>query len=297
MMAVKRKPSPLMGAAKAMLDGVSDAIVRENSRFQHSIEVPLDRIRPDPDQPRKVFDDEETAALARTMADQGQLQAILVRRDPDARGFWLIVAGERRWRAAQVNGWGSILAVEHTGDAEVATLVENLQRLDLSVVEEARGLRRLISGKGWSQRQAAQMLGKTDAEISSTLRVLTLPKSLLEELLATKKLSLSRYVLAELARLEPGPTRDRLVMAARAGQLTQRMVRIARKPQAEPGSPGFRDTETGHKERSAFRAMDRVSEDLKRLRERGARITDAETVRLKRLRDEIDSLLRAGERI
>jgi len=297
MMAVKRKPSPLMGAAKAMLDGVSDAIVRENSRFQHSIEVPLDRIRPDPDQPRKVFDDEETAALARTMADQGQLQAILVRRDPDARGFWLIVAGERRWRAAQVNGWGSILAVEHAGDAEIATLVENLQRLDLSVVEEARGLQRLISGKGWSQRQVAQMLGKTDAEISSTLRVLTLPESLLEELLATKKLSLSRYVLAELARLEPGPARDRLVMAARAGQLTQRMVRIARKPRAEPGSPVSCVTETVHKERSVFRVMDRVSEDLKRLRERGGRITDTETVRLKRLRDEIDSLLRAGERI
>lgn len=295
-MAVKRKPSPLMGAARAMLDGVSEAIVRENSQFQHSIEVPLDRIQPDPDQPRKIFDETETAALARTMADQGQLQAILVRRNPNARGSWLIVAGERRWRAAQLNGWKNILAVEHTGDAEVATLVENLQRLDLSVVEEARGLQRLISGKGWSQKQAAQVLGKTDAEISSTLRILTLSEDLLNDLLATKKLSLSRYVLAELARLEPGPARDRLVVAARAGELTQRMVRFARKPQAEPGMPVSHATGTQHEGRSAFRAVDRAADGLRRLRERGGRITDVETVRLKRLRDEIDGLLRVGER-
>lgn len=295
-MAVKRKPSPLMGAARAMLDGVSEAIVRENSQFQHSMEVPLDRIQPDPDQPRKIFDETETAALARTMADQGQLQAILVRRNPNARGSWLIVAGERRWRAAQLNGWKNILAVEHTGDAEVATLVENLQRLDLSVVEEARGLQRLISGKGWSQKQAAQVLGKTDAEISSTLRILTLSEDLLNDLLATKKLSLSRYVLAELARLEPGPARDRLVVAARAGELTQRMVRVARKPQAEPGMPVSHATGTQHEGRSAFRAVDRAADGLRRLRERGGRITDVETVRLKRLRDEIDGLLRVGER-
>ena len=295
-MAVKRKPSPLMSAAKTMLDGVSDSIVRENSQFQHSIEVPLDRIRPDPDQPRKTFDDKETAALARTMADQGQLQAILVRRDPDARGSWLIVAGERRWRAANLNGWKTILAVEHAGDAEIATLVENLQRLDLSVVEEARGLQRLISGKGWSQKQAAQVLGKTDAEISSTLRILSLPGDLLDELLATKNTSLSRYVLAELARLEPGPARDRLLTAARAGELTQRMVRTARRPQGEPGPSGLRVSKTRHEKRSTFWVVERVFEDLRKLRQTGGQIADADVARLKQLRDEINGLLQDDER-
>lgn len=289
-MAATRKPSPLLGAAKAMLDGVSDAIVRENSQFQHSMEIPLDRVRPDPDQPRKMFDDQETAALARTMAEQGQLQAILVRRDPDARGAWLIVAGERRWRAAKLNAWKNILAVEHMGDAEVATLVENLQRQDLSVVEEARGLQRLIAGKGWSQKQTAQALGKTDAEVSSTLRILSLSEDLLDELLATRNPSLSRYVLAELARLEPGPVRDRLVAAARAGQLTQRMVRVARAP--EPSVDAGRRTRDGG--RHAFRAVDRVSDALRLLREKGGRVTEEEASRLKRLRDEIDQLLQAG---
>lgn len=289
-MAAMRKPSPLLGAAKAMLDGVSDAIVRENSQFQHSMEIPLDRVRPDPGQPRKMFDDQETAALARTMAEQGQLQAILVRRDPDARGAWLIVAGERRWRAAKLNAWKNILAVEHMGDAEVATLVENLQRQDLSVVEEARGLQRLIAGKGWSQKQMAQALGKTDAEVSSTLRILSLPEDLLDELLATRNPSLSRYVLAELARLEPGPVRDRLVAAARAGQLTQRMVRVARAP--EPSVDAGRRPRDGG--RPAFRAVDRVSDALRLLREKGGRVTEEEASRLKRLRDEVDRLLQAG---
>lgn len=293
-MAAKRKPSPLMGAAKVMLDGVSDMIVRENSQFQHSMEIPLDRVRPDPGQPRKAFDDGETAALARTMTEQGQLQAILVRRDPETRGAWLIVAGERRWRAAKLNGWSNILAVEHEGDAEIATLVENLQRLDLSVVEEARGLQRLIAGKGWSQKQAARALGKSDAEISSTLRVLSLPEDLLDELLATRNPSLSRYVLAELARLEPGPARDRLVAAARAGQLTQRMVRVAREPQPAPKPPTDVGRHAGNDGRSAFRAVDRVSNSLKRLREEGGRVTDREASRLRRLRDEIDRLLQAS---
>jgi len=125
------------------------------------------------------------------------------------------------------NGWPTILAIEHARDAEVATLVENLQRVDLAVVEEARGLRRLIDGKGWSQAQAAQVLGKTESEVSSTLRILTLPESLLDGLLATKNSGSSRCVLAELARVEDGPTRDRLIRAAKDGVLTQRMIRTS----------------------------------------------------------------------
>jgi ParB family chromosome partitioning protein len=291
----KRKPSPLMGAAAAMLDGVADAIVREGTRFRHSMEVPLDRIHPDPDQPRKVFDDSETAALARTMAEQGQLQAILVRRDPDVRGRWLIVAGERRWRAAQANGWNTILAIEHTGDAEVATLVENLQRVDLAAVEEARGLQRLISGKGWSQKHAAQVLGKAEAEISSTLRILTLPTDLLGELLATKESGPSRYVLAELARVEAGPARDRLIAAARAGELTQRMIRAVRGDDTM-NAPVPKPRGGGRSNRLSFKAVDRIADGLRTLREGGGKITEVEKDRLVRLRGEIDGLLRSRVR-
>src|SRR4051812_4499214 len=117
-----------------LIEQASDALVTRDSRFRHSFEAPIDRIRPDPDQPRKVFAEEELAGLATTMSEQGQLQPVLLRRDPEQRGGYVLVAGERRWRAARLNGWQTILAIEHEGDAEVATLLENLQRVDLSPV-------------------------------------------------------------------------------------------------------------------------------------------------------------------
>lgn len=295
-MAARRKASPLMGAATAMLEGVSDAIVRDESRFQHSMELALNRVRPDPDQPRKTFDADEIAALARTMAEQGQLQPILVRRDAASHGQWLIVAGERRWRAANTAGWPTILAIEHTGDAEVATLVENLQRVDLGVIEEARGLQRLIGGKGWSQAQAAQALGKSEAEVSSTLRILTLPDSLLRDLLVTKDSEPSRYVLAELARIGPGAVRERLIQAARDGNLTQKMVRAARTtgvvepvpvpvPAPLPRSLPHLSVET----------IDSFRDGLRRLAEHRQSITPPERKRLKQLRAEIDQVLAATD--
>ncbi len=290
-MAPRRKPSPLMGAATAMLDGVSDMIVREDSRFRHSMEIAIDRVRPDPEQPRKMFDDTETTMLAQTMADQGQLQPILVRRDPDIRGHWLIVAGERRWRAAVVNGWPTILGIEHAGDAEVAMLIENLQRVDLAVVEEARGLQRLIDGKGWSQTRAAQVLGKTESEVSSTLRILTLPENLLDDLLMTKNSGSSRYVLAELARVEDGPMRDRLIRAARDGMLTQRMIRSSREDEMSSADEPRLPRRT---QRLSLRMIDNFIDSLTALRDKTGDITANERTGLNRLRGEIDRVLQTS---
>src|SRR5579875_1675909 len=204
-----RPPSPILGAAAAMIGEASNALVGKESRFRHTFEIPLEKIRPDPNQSRKTFDPEEIAALAATMASAGQLQPILVRPDPEARGGWIIVAGERRWRAARLNGWDSILAIAHDGDPEVAALIENLQRVDLSPIEEARGLERLIAGKGWTQNDAAAALGKSKAEISARLRIL----SLAPEVLALQL---------------------RLARKARTGGLTVRAIRAA-KAYAEAG--------------------------------------------------------------
>ena len=168
-----KRPSPILGTAAAMIDEASGTLVTQDSRFRHTFEVPIDAVRPDPRQARKVFDDAEIRALAATMAAHGQLQPILLRKDPEARGRWVIVAGERRWRAALTLGWRFLLAIEHDGDPEVASLIENLQRVDLTPVEEARGLERLIKDKGWRQDAAAEALGRSKAEISAILRILT----------------------------------------------------------------------------------------------------------------------------
>lgn len=221
-----RRPSPILGAAAAAIGEASAALVPRESRFRHSFEAPIDAIVPDPGQARRHFGEADLADLAATMAEQGQLQPILLRRDTTGAAGWMIVAGERRWRAAVANGWRSILAIEHDGDAEVASLIENLQRVDLNAVEEARGLQRLIDEKGWSQTQAARALGRSKAAISGLLRILALPDDLLGGVL-TSELAVPKNVLIELARIEESATRDRLLALARAGALTVRALRDA----------------------------------------------------------------------
>src|SRR3954469_2647962 len=122
-MARKRSSGSFAGleATKEMLAEADGMMLTAESVFSHSREIEIDLISPDFNQLRKVFEQEEIVSLAKTMAKQGQLQPILVRRDLDQRGRWIIVAGERRWRAAQVNGWRTILAIEHKGDHGVAS--------------------------------------------------------------------------------------------------------------------------------------------------------------------------------
>ena len=273
-----RKPaSPVLGAAISAIGAASDGLVPGDSRFRHSFEAPVARIRPDPDQPRKRFEPAEITALAATMAAQGQLQPVLLRRDPEQRGGWILVAGERRWRAARHNGWANLLAIEHAGDAALAALLENLQRVDLTPAEEARGLQRLLAARGMSQAAAAALLGRSPAEISATLRLLTLPEPFLERAGA-----LPRNLLVELARLEPGPVRDRLLRQAEAGGLTVRALRVARAmPPSAPRQP------------DALRPvlLKALAAKLARRRMEGSPLAPDEREHLAALRQRIDALL------
>lgn len=304
-MAVKpKRPSPILSTAISMIGEASDALVSRDSRFRHTFEAPLDRLRPDPNQPRKRFDDAEIAQLAATMEAQGQLQPVLVRRDPEQRGAWILVAGERRWRAARLNGWTALLAIEHGDDPEVASLLENLQRVDLSPVEEARGVQRLIDGKGWSQNEAARVLGKSKGEVSATLRILTLPEAVLEAV-QTSELDIPRNALVELARVEEGPVRDRLIALAREGALTVRAIRQARGELAAPApalppapaSVGAPAAGTASRRRSPtsrpldLRAVEALSAALVEARGSGRAFDDVEREALERLAAEIAASL------
>ena len=141
-------------------------------------EVPLSRLKPNPLQPRQAMDSEEFAGLVDSIRKHGVLQPIVIRPTPD--GFE-VVAGERRWRAAQAAGLETIPAlVRPLGDREALelALVENLQREDLNPVERARAYRRLAEEFGLTQEQIADRVGKSQPSVANALRLLHLPSQI-----------------------------------------------------------------------------------------------------------------------
>ena len=141
-------------------------------------EVPIELIRPNPDQPRTHFAEAELEELAASIRRRGLLQPILVRPAPGAPGEYQIVAGERRWRAAQRAGLQSApVLVRELNDLETleAALIENLQRADLNPLEEAGAYAALMAAGGVTQEQAAEAVGKSRSHVANTLRLLQLP--------------------------------------------------------------------------------------------------------------------------
>lgn len=143
--------------------------------------LPLREIEPDPEQPRKTFDEQALGELAASIAEHGLLQPIAVR--PRPRGGYSIVAGERRWRACRMAGLNDVpVVIKEVSDEQAMelALVENLQREDLDPVEEATGIRELMTRCGLTQEQAAQKLGKSRSALANSLRLLNLPENVLE---------------------------------------------------------------------------------------------------------------------
>ena len=144
-------------------------------------------VEPRSDQPRKQFDKEALEALADSIASHGVLQPILVRQNPNFEGYFEIIAGERRWRAAKMAGLTEIPAIVLDGDdlkvAQIA-VIENVQREDLNVVEEAIAYKTLMDQFDLTQDQISKQVGKSRPAIANLLRLLELPDEVLEQLKA-----------------------------------------------------------------------------------------------------------------
>ena len=137
--------------------------------------LPLREIEPDPEQPRKTFDEQALGELAASIAEHGLLQPIAVR--PRPRGGYSIVAGERRWRAARMAGLDEVpVLIKEVTDEQAAALalIENLQREDLDPIEVAEGCKKLIERYGLTQEEAAERLGKSRSAITNAMRLLKL---------------------------------------------------------------------------------------------------------------------------
>jgi ParB family chromosome partitioning protein len=142
--------------------------------------APIERIRPNPNQPRKRFDEAELAALAESIRSKGIVQPLIVRRDPDDASGWQIVAGERRWRAAQLAQLHEVpIVVRELDDVDVLEIgiLENVQRADLNPIEEAAGYAQLVQRFGHTQEKLAAAMGKSRSYIANALRLLTLPEA------------------------------------------------------------------------------------------------------------------------
>lgn len=143
--------------------------------------LPLRDIEPDPDQPRKSFREETLYELSASIAEHGLLQPIAVR--PRAQGGYIIIAGERRWRAARMAGLTEVpVVIKDVTDQQAMelALIENLQREDLDPVEEALGIQELMNRCDLTQEAAAARLGKSRSALANSLRLLNLPKDVLE---------------------------------------------------------------------------------------------------------------------
>ncbi len=146
---------------------------------RHSRAIPVESLSPNPFQPRGPIDPASLDELVRSVREQGILQPLLVRPDPQAHGRFQIIAGERRWRAAQRAELAEVpclIRMMTDAQASAAALVENLQRHDLNAIEEAEGFRRLSTDFGFTQDALANVVGKSRSHVANTVRLLNLPE-------------------------------------------------------------------------------------------------------------------------
>ena len=218
-------------------------------------QLAVDKLEPSSLQPRRRFEAEELESLAASIRANGILQPILVRRHPAKPDRHEIVAGERRWRAAQLAGLHEVPVLERTlGDREVLeiALVENVQRRDLSALEEAEGYQRLIAEFGRSQEDLAKEIGKSRVHVANTLRLLKLPEEA-KTLLAEGRIT-AGHGRALLAAADPVALAQRVVAEDLSVRQTEALAseRSTRRA-AKTAAP--KDADTRALERDLARAL------------------------------------------
>ncbi|WP_292063893.1 ParB/RepB/Spo0J family partition protein [Brevundimonas sp. UBA7664] len=203
--------------------------------------APIESLKPNPDQPRKIFDRDDLEELAASIRDKGVLQPILVRSHPKEDGVWQIIAGERRWRAAQMARLTEApIIVKEMDDVAVfeVAIIENVQRADLNPLEEADAYRLLMDRFGRTQDAVAGVVGKSRSHVANTLRLLQLPEAVLDHV-RTGKLS-AGHARALITAPDPVTLADRIVAEGLNVRQAEALARReadgpkSRKPGASP---------------------------------------------------------------
>jgi len=206
------------------------------------LSVPIESLKPNPDQPRKVFTKEDHDELTQSIRDKGILQPILVRQQPGEDGVWQIIAGERRWRAAQAARLTQApIIVREMDDLEVleVAIIENVQRADLNPLEEASAYAVLMERFGRTQDAVAGIVGKSRSHVANTLRLTQLTPGAREHVMAGR-LS-AGHARALLTAKNPDALADQIVdqgLNVRQTEVLARKSQDEQKPRAAKAASG-----------------------------------------------------------
>ena len=210
---------------------------QEVSNFSTEQTVPIEKIFANPDQPRRTFEPDQLKDLANSIRTKGVIQPLIVRDRPDHPGEYEIVAGERRWRAAQMAQQHDLPVIRRSfTDTEVleVAIIENIQRADLNPVEEAFGYRQLMDKFGHTQEQMAEALGKSRSHIANLLRLLSLPPDV-QEFLRDGSLS-AGHARALVTAENPVLLAGIVIAKGLSVRETEKLVKKAASPDADQGT-------------------------------------------------------------
>ncbi|MER8440021.1 ParB/RepB/Spo0J family partition protein [Mesorhizobium sp. M1312] len=255
--------------------------------------VPIEFLSPNPKNPRRHFGDADLTDLAQSIREHGVVQPVVARPSPTQAGRYEIIAGERRWRAAQRAGLSEIpIIVRDVNDRTALELaiIENVQRTDLNPVEEAMGYQQLIDDHGYTQADLGQVIGKSRSHVANTLRLLKLP-DVIRDMLVDGALS-AGHARTLVTAQDPAGLAKRIVeegLSVRQAEALTQMPAGAPTVKRQPAEPAQKDADTlaleklmtdtigmivtiEHKERGGvlrvgYRTLDQLDELCRRLKQ------------------------------
>jgi ParB family chromosome partitioning protein len=257
------EPRPRLGRGlAALMGGQEPAAVRDKP--QGTKTAPIEQLRTNPRNPRKTFDEAELEDLAASIREKGILQPILVRAVPGAAEPFEIIAGERRWRAAQRAGLHEVPIIAVEADDRQAlelAIIENVQRSDLNALEEAAGYQKLSADYGYAQADLAKVIGKSRSHVANTLRLLKLPART-QALLADGLIS-AGHARALLGCDEPDALAERIVAEGLTVRDVERIVQNlnGQKEAKRKSKPSDRSGAAGPEKDADTRALEKSLSD------------------------------------
>jgi ParB family chromosome partitioning protein len=180
-----------LGRGLSSLMGDADTSQTKNANVGQETKIPIANLKPSPSQPRRLFNKNSINELADSIKAKGLVQPLVVRPSPSDANSYEIIAGERRWRAAQIAQLHEVpVVIRNFNDTEALeiAIIENVQRSDLSPIEEAAGYKRLIENHGHTQEDLSGIVGKSRSHIANIIRLLSLPQSI-QDMITEGKIS------------------------------------------------------------------------------------------------------------